>query len=41
MRRYERLDQKDGFEEARDGTIERPQTAEINDLADKEKPFVD
>lgn len=41
LRRYERLMQKDGFEEAREGKTERPQTAEINDLGDKDKSFVE
>lgn len=32
MKRYERLDQKDGYADVRDGKIKRPQTQEINDL---------
>ena len=32
LKRYERLKQKDGFEDIRDGTISRPETAEINSL---------
>ena len=32
MKRFERLEQKDGYAEVRDGKIKRPQTQEINDL---------
>lgn len=41
LRRYERLTQKDGFEEVKEGKTERPQTAEINNLGDKDKSFVE
>ena len=39
MKRYERLGQKDGYEDIRDGKIERPQTHDINDL--KKGSFLD
>ena len=31
LKRYDRLCQKDGYEDVRDGTIQRPQTKDIND----------
>jgi hypothetical protein len=37
LKRYERLLQKDGFEELRDGKIKRPKTNETNDLTFLEK----
>lgn len=31
LKRHERLGQKDGYEDIRDGKIKRPQTKDIND----------